>query len=88
LEGILALHRRIEGGVLADRKVDATGLRCPQPILKLTLLVPEMQPGDTLELRADCESFEEDVRKWCERMNKTLLALNTEGEVLIALIKF
>ena len=68
--------------------VDATGLRCPQPILKVTIAMPEMQPGDILEATADCASFEEDIRKWCERMNKTLLAINRDGDTVTAQIQF
>jgi len=68
--------------------VDAVGLRCPQPILKVTIAMPEMQPGDILEAHADCASFEEDIRKWCDRMNKTLLAITREGETVVAQIQF
>ncbi len=73
---------------MAVKVVDATGLKCPQPILKVTIAMPEMQPGDILEASADCASFEEDIRKWCERMSKTLLAINRDGEKVTAQIQF
>jgi len=73
---------------MATQKLDATGLSCPQPILKIVAKMPEMAPGDILEVTADCASFEDDVRKWCERMRKTVLAVNTNGSVKIAQIKF
>ncbi len=70
-------------------KIDANGLRCPQPILKIAAVVPQMQPGDILEIGADCPTFEDDVRKWCQRMKKTLLSVQTlEGSQKIAQIKF
>ena len=28
--------------------------------------------GDILEVKANCDSFEDDVRRWCERLGKTL----------------
>lgn len=68
--------------------IDATGLRCPQPILKVTIAVPEMQAGDMMEVSADCATFEEDIRKWCDRMNKTLLAITRDGEKVTAQIQF
>ena len=73
---------------MAVKVVDALGLKCPQPILKVTIAMPEMQPGDILEAHADCPSFEDDIRKWCERMSKTLLAINRNGEEVIAQIQF
>ena len=69
---------------MAVTKLDATGLKCPQPVLKITAISPEIQPGDVLEVSGDCPTFEADVRKWCDRMRRTLLAVNQEGNVKIA----
>jgi TusA-related sulfurtransferase len=73
---------------MATRTINAIGLRCPQPILQVTIAMPDMQPGDILEIQADCDSFEEDIRAWCDRLDKTLLAVNTNGDVVTATIKF
>jgi len=59
--------------------IDAKGLRCPQPILSIITFMPSTHPGDVLEVTADCATFEDDVRKWCDRMTKTLLAVNRAG---------
>ncbi len=73
---------------MATHTIDALGLRCPQPILKIAAKVPELKPGDILEVTADCNTFEEDVRKWCERMKKTLLSINVSGTAHVAKIQF
>jgi tRNA 2-thiouridine synthesizing protein A len=74
---------------MATKTIDAIGLRCPQPILQITIALPEMQPGDVLEVKANCDSFEEDVRTWCGRLDKTLLAINTDsGGIVTATIQF
>ena len=73
---------------MATIKLDATGLRCPQPVLKVTAKMPEMTKGDILEVMGDCSTFEEDIRKWCDRMKKTLLAVNQEGETKTIQIQF
>ncbi len=73
---------------MATHTIDALGLRCPQPILKIAAKVPELKPGDLLEVTADCNTFEEDVRKWCDRMKKTLLSVNTAGATKVAKIQF
>lgn len=58
---------------------DLRGLKCPQPTLKLTVITSKMQKGETLEVIADCPSFEDDVKRWCERLKKTLLWIRDEG---------
>ena len=73
---------------MANVKLDCKGLRCPQPILKIAAKMPEVAKGDVLEVEADCDTFEQDVRKWCERMKKTLLAVTAQGKVKTAQIQF
>jgi len=59
--------------------IDSCGLRCPQPILKIAAMVPELKPGDVIEVLADCPTFETNVRIWCERMHKVLIWVKDEG---------
>ena len=59
-------------------QLDALGLKCPQPVLKIAAKSAEMFKGDTLEVLADCPTFEKDVRLWCERTKKTLLWIRDE----------
>ncbi len=60
------------------RYLDATGLKCPQPILKITVMASDMPPGDILEVTGDCPTFEKDVRAWCRRLGKTLVVVIEE----------
>lgn len=64
---------------MAVQILDAAGLKCPQPVLKLAAKSPDMPPGDILEIVGDCPTFEKDVRAWCARMNKVLLSVKNEG---------
>lgn len=59
--------------------LDANGLKCPQPVLKVAAKAPEMKAGDVLEVLADCPTFAKDVQMWCERFKKTLLFCRDEG---------
>jgi tRNA 2-thiouridine synthesizing protein A len=59
--------------------LDCSGLRCPQPILKIAAKSAELKPGDLLEVTADCPTFEKDVRQWCERTKKTLISVRDDG---------
>lgn len=60
------------------KHLDATGLKCPQPIIRITVISPDMAPGDILEVIGDCPTFEKDVRAWCGRLRKTLLFVAEE----------
>ncbi|MES0362716.1 MAG: sulfurtransferase TusA family protein [Desulfobacteria bacterium] len=64
---------------MAMEVLDALGLKCPQPILKIAVKAPEMEPGDILEILGDCPTFEKDLRTWCERLGKVFLSIKDEG---------
>ena len=65
---------------MASIMMNLKGIRCPQPILKITAKSVDMQPGDVLEAEADCPTFESDVRTWCERVGKPLLLMNKDDK--------
>jgi len=64
---------------VAIKQLDATGLKCPQPIMKIAVISPDMKSGDILEVVGDCPTFETDVRVWCSRLKKTLLFVREEA---------
>lgn len=61
--------------------VDATGFHCPLPILMVTAKVKkqEVKSGDVMEVIADCDSFEKDIRLWCTQHQKVLVYFREEG---------
>ncbi len=64
---------------MSTELLDTTGLKCPQPILKIAAKAPDMNNGDILEVVGDCATFERDVKSWCDRLNKTCIAVTDEG---------
>ena len=60
---------------MAVKVVDALGLKCPQPVLKMAVEAPDMQVGDVMEVLGDCPTFEKNVRIWCERLGRVLLSV-------------
>ena len=64
---------------MANIVLDTNGLKCPQPILKMTAAAPQIKPGDVLEVLADCPTFSKDVQMWCARTKRTLLFCRDEG---------
>jgi tRNA 2-thiouridine synthesizing protein A len=64
---------------MAVEVLDTLGLKCPQPVLKIAVIAPDMKPGDILEVLGDCPTFENDIRIWCERVKKVVLSIKDEG---------
>ena len=71
---------------MSTKVLDATGMRCPQPIQLIITCMHETHPGDILEVTADCPTFEADVTNWASRRGKTLLAVNRSGAAVTAQI--
>jgi tRNA 2-thiouridine synthesizing protein A len=65
---------------MATITLNCLGMKCPQPILKVSVEAVKMKPGDICEVTADCSTFEKDIKSWCERTKKTLLFCRNEGE--------
>jgi len=66
---------------MATIQLDARGMKCPLPVLKLNNLVlrKEAKAGDTVVVNADCPTFEADVRKWCQEHRKVLVVVKDLG---------
>ena len=64
---------------MEPKVLDARGMNCPLPALKILSMSREMKLGEILEVIADCTSFEADVRKFCKDTKKTLLFVKVEG---------
>ena len=60
--------------------LDTLGMKCPQPVLKMAIKAREIQPGDIMEVLADCPSFPNDIEKWCKSQGKVLLVMSDEGD--------
>jgi len=73
---------------MAVNTLDARGLKCPQPTLKITIMSTKMKAGDVLEVLADCTTFEQDVRDWCARSKKVLLWIRPDGAAKRCQIQF
>lgn len=56
--------------------VDAVGLRCPAPIIKLSQLASTLGPGSVIELHTDDPAAAPDVRAWCRLSGAELTSQN------------
>jgi tRNA 2-thiouridine synthesizing protein A len=67
---------------VSDLEVDARGLLCPLPILRLAKAFRRAQPGEVALLLATDPAAVGDVEAFCREKGHTLLATDREGEVL------
>lgn len=67
--------------------VDAIGLFCPMPVVKLKIEIEKIGLNEAVELLADDAGVLEDLPAWCKETNNKLLSIkkNDEG-VFVAYI--
>lgn len=68
-------------------KVDACGLQCPGPIVKVYQTIKEMQPDEILEVKATDPGFMKDIQAWADKTGNTLLNIEKEGKTITAHLK-
>jgi len=61
--------------------VDACGLSCPGPIMKVAEGMKELSSGEILHVSATDPAFASDIDVWCERTGNTLLAIKRDKGV-------
>ncbi|MBU5362849.1 CoA-disulfide reductase [Enterococcus raffinosus] len=67
-------------------QVDACGLQCPGPILKVKESVDKMKDGQKLEVQASDFGFVADIEAWCKNTGNTLLDNRIQGNKVTAII--
>ncbi|MCB5270392.1 MAG: FAD-dependent oxidoreductase [Candidatus Cloacimonetes bacterium] len=67
--------------------VDACGLQCPGPIMRLKQEMDKIQDGDVLVIAATDPGFAKDVQSWCNMTKSRLLDLKTEDKKIVATIQ-
>ena len=67
--------------------VDACGLQCPGPILKLSEAMKGINDGDLLEITTTDPAFSSDVEAWCSRTGNMFGGVSEQKGVFKALIK-
>ena len=57
-------------------KIDACGLQCPGPIMKVYNKIGTVKEGDILEVHVTDPAFKNDIKSWCERTGNKLLGVD------------
>jgi len=79
----------VEGGLDAVPKicfVDAKGVKCPGPIVKVAEALKSVFVGEEVQVEATEKAFLSDVEVWCERTGNDLKSLTEKDGVIYATI--
>ncbi len=71
----------------ADIKLDAEGLRCPEPVMMVRKTIRNMQDGETLLVIADDPSTTRDIPSFCRFMDHQLVCSQTDTLPYLYLIR-
>jgi len=73
--------------VSVDFEVNACGVPCPGPIMKLAKKIRVMDDGQVLKITASDVGFSKDIPSWCSKTGNQLVSLNSEKGIYIAVIR-
>ena len=66
--------------------IDAKGLKCPGPIVKVADVIAELPVGRRVVVEATEDAFASDIRVWCARTGNDLEWLHVENGLIVARI--
>ncbi len=69
------------------REFDASGLRCPMPVLKTKKEIMEIAVGEILQVTVTDVGTKTDFVTWARRTGNEILEMREEGDKIIWFIK-
>lgn len=68
-------------------KINASGLQCPGPIMKVSNILSEAKDGDMFEVLSTDKGFKSDIAAWCESTGNSLVDIKIDGKDIYATIQ-
>lgn len=66
---------------MTDKVLDASGLRCPMPLLKTRLALSELDPGQQLEVLATDAGSARDIPAWLAQSVHELVSVEEDEDL-------
>ncbi|MBP2641978.1 MAG: CoA-disulfide reductase [Firmicutes bacterium] len=73
--------------VTAHHFLDACGLSCPGPLMKVKASLDEMAQGEAIQITASDPGFFEDIKAWSLQTGNRLIDVKKENNRIIALVQ-
>lgn len=86
---IMSNFNKPENAVAADDviKIDACGMQCPGPILKLADTIKTLDNGKSVEISTADAGFAADIESWCKSTGNTLINLEKKDKIYSAIVQ-
>ncbi|MCP5513899.1 MAG: FAD-dependent oxidoreductase [Spirochaetales bacterium] len=68
-------------------ELDACGLQCPGPIMKLKKEIDKLAAGERIIEKASDPGFEKDIKSWCNMTGNTLVSTVSEKGIITAVVE-
>lgn len=82
--GVKAPEKVVEKKSIA---IDACGLQCPGPVLKLKSGMEQLQAGERLEIKVTDQGFSRDVASWAKMTGNQLVDVKEEKGIITAILE-
>jgi len=69
------------------RELDASGMRCPMPVLEMKKLIGQVKVGEVVKVIATDVGTRKDFPAWAERTGNQILEVKEENNKIIWFIK-
>ena len=66
--------------MINSRKLDCSGLVCPMPVAKTKRQLLDMKKGEILEVSGDYAEAGENIKRYLDKREDTILEFKIEGE--------
>jgi NADPH-dependent 2,4-dienoyl-CoA reductase/sulfur reductase-like enzyme/peroxiredoxin family protein/TusA-related sulfurtransferase/rhodanese-related sulfurtransferase len=68
-------------------ELNACGLACPGPIMKVSNELKKMSEGNVLKVRATDPGFKNDIKAWCNSTGNKLVSVEKSKDEIVAIIQ-
>ena len=68
-------------------QLDCRGMRCPMPIVKLSMAIKGLYAGNELTVTADDPAFRPDVEAWVKKTGNDLVSFDVVDGVAHAVVR-
>ncbi len=68
-------------------ELDACGLQCPGPIMKLKREIDKLEKGGRIIEKASDPGFAKDIKSWCNMTGNTLISVSSEKGIITAVVE-
>lgn len=71
---------------MAEYTINARGMQCPGPIVKLFNQSKEAKAGDIIRIEVTDQGFKKDVQAWAKKTGNDIVEVREENGVIFATI--